>query len=76
MILPSKHGGIDRSLLVLGAHLLELLEDPQELGVLWQEVRDSRLVHSFDRFYQSVILLNVLGAIDVQDGLLVRLQRQ
>lgn len=72
MILPSKHGDVDRSLFVLGAHLLRRMRDPQELGSLWEEVHESGVVNSFNRFYNSVVLLFILGTIEEENGLLVR----
>jgi len=71
MILPSKHGDVDRSLFVLGAHLLRRMREPRELGSLWAEVHESGVANSFNRFYNSIVLLFIIGAIEEEQGLLV-----
>lgn len=76
MILPSKHGDVDRSPFVLGAHILQLLDEPNDIGSLWVEVRERSFARSFNRFYNTIILLHIIGAVDTLDGLLVRMESE
>lgn len=50
MILPTKHIGVGRSLLGVGAILLEQLQRPQTVTALWEQTRTHAEVGSFERF--------------------------
>jgi len=71
MILPSKHANSDRTLVVLGGRVLPLMEEPRELGELWGMARAQGFVSSFERFYSTVLFLFMIGAIEIDRGLLM-----
>ena len=71
MILPGKHSAIERSPAVLGAIIVEKLEEARDIGTLWDDVRHTTTVRSFDRFYRALLWLFIVGAIDL-DGLRLR----
>ena len=79
MILPSKHLSQDRALLNVGARVLQQLEQPKTVSALWEELpRFGKNEHSsgsplpYDGFVLALDLLFLMGAIDMEDGLLAR----
>ncbi len=76
MILPAKHLKPERSLLVVGAVILQHLSDPIGPSELWERVRndgsndDQRL--SFEWFCMALTFLYSIRAVGQQRGLIVR----
>ncbi len=76
MILPTKHLPIDRSLLGIGAEVLQILEHPKTISRLWSDLQlargeDSRRL-TFDWFVLSLDLLYTIGAIGLSRGCISR----
>lgn len=79
MILPSKHLSQDRALLTVGARILQDLAQPKTISALWEELplqndagrNDAPPLH-YDGFVLALDLLFLIGAIELQDGLLTR----
>ena len=79
MILPTKHLSQDRALLTVGARLLGHLSQPKTVSTLWEEVSHAssatdgrKLTLRYDAYVLTLDLLFLMGAIDLQDGLLSR----
>jgi hypothetical protein len=72
MILPSKHVSFDRSLIRVGAALLEVLHAPTTVTTLWSRTRDAGSVRSFDQFCLALSFLFTVGAVELRDGVIVR----
>jgi ABC-three component (ABC-3C) system Middle Component 6 len=72
MILPTKHISPERSLLGLGATVLQELDKPQTITRLWERLRPSANTGSFERFILALDLLYALGTIEIDQGLLRR----
>ena len=72
MILPGKHIFLDYSILGIGGALLTRLDQPQTVSSLWESAKAEPGVATFERFVLALSLLYALGAVDWQDGLLVR----
>ena len=72
MILPNKHLLPRNSLLGAGAVILALLGQPATVSALWEVAKQRREIHNYRRFVLALTLLYMLGAIELQDGLLVR----
>lgn len=72
MILPNKHLLPRNSLLGAGAVILSLLGQPATVSALWEVAKQRKEVHNFRRFVLALTLLHTLGAVELQDGLLVR----
>lgn len=75
MILPTKHIPARRSLLGLGALLLQRLERPRTVTDLWGEVNEVSELGSFERFSLTLGFLYAIGAVEFEEGLLRRCQR-
>jgi hypothetical protein len=75
MILPTKHTSTKQSLLGVGAELLAALTRPRTVSSLWDDVRLSPTVGTFERFTMGLDLLYACGALVLSDGLLLRLER-
>ncbi len=78
MILPSKHLNQDRALLTVGARILLRLSQPKTVSALWEELSHESVARNkpgtprYDCFVLALDLLFLLGAIQLQDGLLAR----
>lgn len=78
MILPSKHLSQDRALLTVGARILQIMQRPMTVSALWngiqqrEEQQHSGLSLSYDGFVLTLDLLFLIGAIELEGGLLSR----
>ena len=79
MILPSKHLSQERALLTVGGRILQHLRQPKTVSALWEELplRAENSPHStsplsYDGFVLALDLLYLIGAIEMEDGLLTR----
>ena len=71
-LLPNKHVPTSRSLVGIGALVLEKLEASSTVSELWELVRNEEEVGSFHNFVLSLDCLYAIGAIDYDQGLLNR----
>jgi ABC-3C biological conflict system middle component len=79
MILPTKHLSQERALLSVGARLLAHLSRVMTVSSLWEEASrpaqgvDRGIVPlKYDAFVLTLDLLFLMGAIDLEEGLLRR----
>ena len=72
MILPTKHISTQRSLLGLGALILQNLDSPTTVSHIWGRCRVSPIAGTYGRFLLGLDLLFALGAIEIRDGLLCK----
>lgn len=77
MILPSKHLSQDRALLTVGARVLQHLGQPKTVSAVWEELlrqgeETQRSAQSlgFDQFVLGLDLLFLVGAVQLDEGLL------
>jgi hypothetical protein len=76
MILPTKHIRPERALLSVGGEVLGCLREPTTVSRLWDELRSRRAESSrtapinYDWFVLALDLLYVIGAIDLDRGLI------
>jgi len=76
MILPNKHLLSRDSLIGVGGLILTRIgPGGTSASKLWEGVRDRREVGTYDRFILALDTLYLLGYIDLEDGMLVRLER-
>jgi hypothetical protein len=74
MILPTKHIRTHDSLIGVGGHLLAQLETGKTVTELWEEMRDAPGIATFERFVLGLDLLYALGVVELDRGLLKRVQ--
>lgn len=72
MILPTKHIKPERSLLGVGSVILQNLNMEQTSTRLWERVRHTPAVGTYERFILVLDLLYAINAITVKEGLLRR----
>lgn len=72
MILPTKHVALDHSLLGAGAALLGRLVKPMTTTGLWEASKHDGEIRTYARFILTLDFLYAIGALDFDDGLLVR----
>ncbi len=72
MIHPTKHIPVDQTLLGAGALIFPHLSQPRTVTSLWEAVRGTPSVATFERFALALTMLYTLRAVRLQDGLVVR----
>lgn len=72
MILPNKYVREDKTLLGLGAYLLQALNKPKHMSELWTEVKSGSSVGSFERFVLALDMLFIFGLIDIDENRIAR----
>jgi len=73
VILPTKHIAQDEALIGVGGTVLAHLGTPRTVSGLWERLRLEPNVGTFERFVLATNLLFMIGAVDLRDGLLVRI---
>lgn len=72
MIMPTKHIPAEQSLLGAGAVVFAELSQPRTVTALWEAVRDSESVGTFERFVLAVTMLYALRVVRFEAGVIVR----
>lgn len=72
MILPDKNIKLEYSLLSCGAMLLTEITKPQTVSLLWDKVKNSKVIVSFEKFIIVLDYLYMINAITINDGMIVR----
>lgn len=72
MILPNKHISTSNSLLGVGAILIEHLSQPRTVTSLWSDLSKISEVATFERFILVLDLLYMIGAIELEEGLIYK----
>lgn len=72
MILPNKYISEKESLLGLGGAILQAMNKPNTITALWEKSRTIPEVGSFERFLLALDFLYLIGAIELDEGLLRR----
>lgn len=75
MIMPTKHLLPSDSLLGTGGRVLALLRGPRSTAALWHAVQEQGGIATFDRFVLTLDLLFLMGAIDINGGLIRRVNQ-
>ena len=70
MILPDKHISIGNSLLGVGSIIIGHLNKPRTVTSLWEDLSKIPEVATFERFILVLDLLYMIGAIELDEGLL------
>lgn len=72
MIIPTKHIHTRRSLLNIGAEILQRVHRSRSVTALWDDMHYLPEVGTFQRFSLALALLYALGGVEFQEGLLRR----
>lgn len=81
MILPTKRIPEDRALLAVGADILGIVEQPQTVSKVWDELRKLRAVRpnssplTFDWFTLALSMLYTVNALTFDNGRLRRVKK-
>lgn len=75
MILPTKHISTRNSLLGVGAIVISQLNYPRTITSLWSDLSKVPEVATFDRFVLVLDLLYMIGAVELEEGLLRKCNR-
>jgi hypothetical protein len=78
MIIPTKHTNFAESLLGFGSYVLTRLESPGSIDDLWKQYQADYknkvyfAKHSFDNLLLTVVFLYSIGAVNEQDGVIIK----
>lgn len=72
MIMPNKNIKVEYSLLNCGALILQELKNSDTLSSLWEKSKFKDAITSYEKFVLALDYLYLIGAIKVQDGLVMR----
>ena len=70
MIHPTKHIPADLTLLGAGAAIFSALSRPRTVTSLWETVRETKAVGTFERFVLALTMLYALGVVRYENGLI------
>ncbi|MBM7408762.1 ABC-three component system middle component 6 [Methanococcus maripaludis] len=74
MILPNKVMNLKYSLLGKGAIILSNLRKPRTVSSLWDIVKMTEEINTFDKFILTLDFLYILGLINSKNGLIMRVE--
>ncbi len=72
MIFPTKHIPAEQTLLGAGAVIFSELSQPRTVTSLWEAVRESKAVGTFERFVLAVTMLYALQVVKFEGGVIVK----
>lgn len=75
MILPTKHLKTSSSLIWAGAVLLQKLNKPKSVGLLWEEVKNDAYVKNYQKYILTLDLLYLLSMIELKEGLITVIRK-
>lgn len=70
--MPTKNIKLKYSLINCGAIILDALNEDDTVSSIWEKVSSGRILVNYDKFILSMDFLYMVGAIDYQNGLIVR----
>lgn len=75
MILPDKNKRISHSLIGMGAQLLPYLESSHTVSSLWEKIKRSKEINTYEKYILTLDFLFLLNLITFEEGLLKRSRR-
>ena len=75
MIIPNKTIELKYSLLGVGGRLLPELDSSQTVSSLWDKVREYEEIGSFTKFVLALDLLYMLGLVEIDNGVIKKVQK-
>lgn len=75
MILPTKHINPLDSLLGIGALILERLKTTKTVTQIWDEMRDTPQIATFERLVLGLDLLYTMELVELDGGLIRRVTK-
>jgi len=74
VILPTKHTAANEALIGAGALILQQTSKPILLSNLWEAVKANPAVQTYERFILTLDMLHIIGVIDIEDNMIVRVE--
>jgi|CXWL01.1.fsa_nt_gi hypothetical protein len=74
MILPTKHVTIRHSLIGQAMIVLQNINRPKTVSTLWDQVKANGQIRSYERFVLAIDMLFMLGAVELNEGLVRRVR--
>ncbi len=74
-MLPDKTIKLSYSVLGIGATLLHNMRKGDTVSSLWERIKREETINTYEKFIKGLILLNSLGAIQIENHTLRRTNR-
>ena len=74
MIMPNKNIKLEYSLLNCGAIILENLQEIDTVSSLWEKARRTEAMVNYEKFVLTMDYLFLIGAVHMENGMIVRSQ--
>jgi len=75
MIVPNKNIRLQNSLLGMGAQILPQLNATQTVSSLWEKMKLSKEINSYDKFVLTLDFLFMLNLIELKDGIIQKVNQ-
>jgi len=75
MIVPNKNIRLQNSLLGMGAQILPQLNITQTVSSLWEKMKSSKEINSYDKFVLTLDFLFMLNLIELKDSIIQKVNR-
>ncbi|AEA46897.1 ABC-three component system middle component 6 [Archaeoglobus veneficus] len=75
IVVPDKTMKLKYSIIGAGSRILKELDTPQTVSSLWEKVRHSDEVGTFDKYVLILDFLYALGLIEFKEGLLKKVNK-
>ena len=75
MIIPNKTIRLQNSLLGMGAQILSELHASETVSSLWEKIKKSKEINSFEKFILTLDFLFILNLINFEDGVLLKVNQ-
>ena len=72
MIFPNKNIRLEYSLLGCGAMVLRAMQKGDTVSALWERVREEKTIVSYEKFILTLDYLYMIGAIQLDGGIIER----
>lgn len=71
-LMPNKTIRSDFSTIGLGAILLLNLRDVDTVSSIWERVKQTKQINTYEKFISGLTLLYILGAVDFTNGVITK----
>ena len=71
-ILPDKTMLLSHSVVGMSAFILCETDNSETVTSLWEKVKNTDIINTFDKYITCLVLLYTIGAIDLVDGVIRR----
>ena len=75
MIIPNKNIRLRNSLLGMGTQILSELYTSETVSSLWEKIKKSKEINSFEKFILTLDFLFIMNLIKFEDGVILKVNQ-